>query len=133
MVEVAPSGSQPPPTSSILRPAHPNGLLAEARAGRHIGPMEFTPADHRLVPDRRSGADRRRVVRVVVQDRRSGEERRLNGERRGTDAPADHIHNALELLTHVAESGTLDEASLRDLDAAMFRLRFALHRIERAR
>jgi hypothetical protein len=95
--------------------------------------MEFTPADHRLVPDRRSGADRRRVVRVVVQDRRSGEERRLNGERRGTDAPADHIHNALELLTNVAESGTLDEASLRDLDAAMFRLRFALHRIERAR
>jgi hypothetical protein len=94
--------------------------------------MEFTPADHRLVPDRRSGADRRQVVRVVVQERRSGGDRRATEERRGADAPADHIHNALQLLTNVAESGTLDEASLRDLDAAMFRLRFALHRIERA-
>jgi hypothetical protein len=36
----------------------------------------------------------------------------------------------LELLTNVAESGTLDEESLRDLDAAMFRLRFALDRLE---
>jgi hypothetical protein len=95
--------------------------------------MDFTPADRRLVPDRRSGEDRRRVVRVVVQERRSQEERRINGERRGADAPAEHIHNALQLLTNVAESGTLDEASLRDLDAAMFRLRFALQRIERVR
>ncbi|HKW40038.1 MAG TPA: hypothetical protein VJN39_02195 [Gemmatimonadales bacterium] len=94
--------------------------------------MEFTPADRRLIPDRRSNPDRRRVVRVVVQERRSGTERRGGAERRGADAPADHIHNALRLLTNVAESGTLDEASLRDLDAAMFRLRFALHRIERA-
>ena len=94
--------------------------------------MDYTPADRRLVPDRRSNADRRRVVRVVVQERRSGEERRITGERRGTDAPADHIHTALRLLTNVAESGTLDDVSLRDLDAAMFRLRFALQRIERA-
>ncbi len=94
--------------------------------------MDFTPADRRLVPDRRSTADRRRVVRVVVQERRSGEERRSTGERRGADAPADHIHTALRLLTNVAESGTLDDVSLRDLDAAMFRLRFALQRIERA-
>ncbi len=94
--------------------------------------MDFTPADRRLVPDRRSNAERRRVVQVVVQERRSGEERRSTGERRGADAPADHIHTALRLLTNVAESGTLDDVSLRDLDAAMFRLRFALQRIERA-
>jgi hypothetical protein len=94
--------------------------------------MEFTPADRRLVPDRRNIVDRRRVVRVVVEDRRSGEDRRAGAERRGADAPGDHIHTALRLLTNVAESGTLDEASLRDLDAAMFRLRFALQRIERA-
>ncbi|HVH66633.1 MAG TPA: hypothetical protein VM716_02075 [Gemmatimonadales bacterium] len=95
--------------------------------------MEFTPADRRLTPDRRAKLDRRRVVRVVVEERRSGMERRSGTERRGSDAPSDHIHSALQLLTNVAESGTLDEASLRDLDAAMFRLRFALHRIERAR
>ncbi len=95
--------------------------------------MDFTPADRRLVPDRRTLADRRRIVRVVVEERRAGAERRGDAERRGADAPGDHIHNALQLLTNVAESGTLDEASLRDLDAAMFRLRFALQRIERAR
>ncbi len=95
--------------------------------------MEFTPTDRRLVPDRRTVADRRRVVRIVVEERRYGADRRAPAERRGADAPGDHIHNALQLLTNVAESGTLDEASLRDLDAAMFRLRFALHRIERAR
>ena len=61
--------------------------------------MEFTPADRRLIPDRRSNPDRRRVVRVVVQERRSGTERRGVAERRGTDAPADHIHNALRLLS----------------------------------
>jgi hypothetical protein len=94
--------------------------------------MEPGPTDRRLVADRRTQADRRRVVRVVVEERRSGLERRGAAERRGTDAPGEHIHNALQLLTNVAESGTLDEASLRDLDAAMFRLRFALHRIERA-
>lgn len=95
--------------------------------------MDYTPADRRLVPDRRSNPDRRRVVRVVVQERRSGEERRITGERRGADAPADHIHTALRLLTNVAESGTLDDAGLRDLDAAVFRLRFVLDRFERTR
>ena len=115
-----------------LPPAHPNGLLAEPRGGLHIGRMEGGPTDRRLVADRRTEADRRRVVRVVVEERRSGLDRRAGAERRGSDAPGEHIHNALQLLTNVAESGTLDEASLRDLDAAMFRLRFALHRIERA-
>jgi len=93
--------------------------------------VDYTPADHRIVPDRRSAADRRCVIRVAVEDRRSGAERRADIERRGGDTPPDHIHTALQLLTSVAESGTLDEASLRDLDAAMFRLRFALQRIER--
>ena len=115
-----------------LPTAHPNGLLAEPSAALHIARMEPAPTDRRLVADRRTQADRRRVVRVVVEERRSGLERRGAGERRGNDAPGEHIHNALQLLTNVAESGTLDEASLRDLDAAMFRLRFALHRIERA-
>jgi hypothetical protein len=37
------------------------------------------------------------------------------------------------LLTNVAESGSLDEESLRDVDTAVFRLRFALDRFERRR
>ena len=88
-------------------------------------------ADRRQTPERRSHPDRRRVVTVVVKERRSGGERRAFFERRSAEEPGDDIRNALQLLTNVAESGTLDEASLRDLDAAMFRLRFALDRIEK--
>ncbi len=88
-------------------------------------------ADRRQTPDRRSRAERRRVVTVVVHERRSGIERRSFFERRSTEEPGEDIRNALQLLTNVAESGTLDEASLRDLDAAMFRLRFALDRLEK--
>ena len=94
--------------------------------------MEAPRIDRRGVTDRRTVADRRQVVRVVVEERRSGGDRRGAAERRSSDGPGEHIRNALQLLTNVAESGTLDEASLRDLDAAMFRLRFALDRIERA-
>jgi hypothetical protein len=93
--------------------------------------MEAPRIDRRLATNRRSVADRRGVVTVVVEDRRSGVDRR-GAERRASDSAGEHIRNALQLLTNVAESGTLDEASLRDLDAAMFRLRFALDRIERA-
>ncbi len=88
-------------------------------------------ADRRQTPDRRSHPERRRVVTVVVKERRSGGERRAFFERRSAAEPGEDIRNALQLLTNVAESGTLDEASLRDLDAAMFRLRFALDRLER--
>jgi hypothetical protein len=92
--------------------------------------MELSHADRRLLSDRRAAADRRRVVTVVVEERRGGEERRRIPERRAPESAGDHIRTALELLTNVAESGTLDEDSLRDLDAAMFRLRFALERLE---
>jgi len=95
--------------------------------------METTmPADRRSVANRRAAArgDRRRVAALVPTERRSGEERRTGAERRTPESVAEHIRNALQLLTNVAESGTLDEESLRDLDAAMFRLRFALDRFE---
>ncbi len=88
-------------------------------------------ADRRQTSDRRNQPDRRRVVTVVVKERRSGTERRAFFERRSAEEPGEDIRNALQLLTNVAESGTLDEASLRDLDAAMFRLRFALDRLEK--
>jgi hypothetical protein len=92
--------------------------------------MELSHADRRLATDRRASTDRRRVVTVVVEERRSGVERRGHLERRSPESAGEHIRNALQLLTNVAESGTLDEESLRDLDAAMFRLRFALDRLE---
>src|SRR5437879_4170376 len=109
--------------------------------------MELSHADRRLATDRRAPPgprrtvtgvrgeprprpDRRRIVTVVVEERRSGVERRAQPERRSPESAGEHIRNALQLLTNVAESGTLDEESLRDLDAAMFRLRFALDRLE---
>jgi hypothetical protein len=92
--------------------------------------MELSHADRRLAADRRAPTDRRRVVTIVVEERRSGVERRGQPERRAPESAGEHIRNALQLLTNVAESGTLDEESLRDLDAAMFRLRFALDRLE---
>jgi len=97
---------------------------------RDLPAMELSHADRRLPTERRAATDRRRVVTIVVQERRSGVERRAQPERRAPESAGEHIRNALQLLTNVAESGTLDEESLRDLDAAMFRLRFALDRLE---
>ena len=72
-------------------------------------------------------------------DRRRGSEQRSTLERRwraarraSVETAAEHIRNALQLLANVADSGTLDLEQLRDLDAAMFRLRFAVDRLERA-
>ena len=68
-----------------------------------------------------------------MEERRSGVDRRGQPERRAPESAGEHIRNALQLLTNVAESGTLDDAGLRDLDAAVFRLRFVLDRFERTR
>lgn len=105
--------------------------LAERRA----------PADRRNGEDRRQG-ERRESVTLMKVERRSAADRRQNGERRQAERRAgkerrteeqvaEHIRNALQLLTHLAESGRLDDEARRDLDAAMFRLRFALERLER--
>jgi hypothetical protein len=91
--------------------------------------MPAAAADRRQREDRRSGRDRRQTVAPGPLERRSGTERR-GGERRAAPAVAEQLRSALTLLTTVAESGRLDEPSLRDLDAAMFRLRFALDRLE---
>ena len=113
-------------------PPHVTGLLAEVRRGCHIGSMESF-ADRRRAEDRRDPDDRRRdVVRVPVEQR-TGTDRRGGLERRGSQSVDELIRSALELLTNVAESGSLDEESLRDVDAAVFRLRFALDRFERRR
>ena len=89
--------------------------------------------ERRAGADRRAADDRRRVVVRVPVEQRSGRERRSGADRRAPGDVSEQIRSALELLTSVAESGTLDEESLRDLDTAVFRLRFALDRVERSR
>jgi len=107
---------------------------------------ESSPSDRRAPPDRRRGADRRngdrrQMLALVTVERRSGmdrrqspdrraEQRRTAPERRGEESAAEHIRNALQLIEHVADSHQLDDEHRRDLDAALFRLRFALDRLE---
>ncbi len=75
----------------------------------HCPVMELSHADRRVASDRRAPTDRRRIVTVVVEERRSGIERRAQPERRPPESAGEHIRNALQLLTNVAASGTLDE------------------------
>jgi len=107
---------------------------------------ESPPADRRAPADRRSGTerrngDRRGTLTLVTVERRSGEERRQHAERRATgrrggqerrgqESAAEHIRNALQLIAEVADARELDDEHRRDLDAALFRLRFALDRLE---
>jgi hypothetical protein len=92
--------------------------------------MDPSLAERRQLAERRALAERRGGAAPVPLERRAGRDRRAGAERRSGENVGDQIRNALELLTNVAESGTLDDDSLRDLDAAMFRLRFALDRFE---
>jgi hypothetical protein len=92
--------------------------------------MEASSANRRRVVDRRAAAERREATQLVPVERRAGSDRRSGAERRAAESVSQLIRSALELLTSVAEAGTLDEDSLRDLDAAMFRLRFALDRFD---
>lgn len=94
--------------------------------------MEPFP-ERRGAEERRGSEDRRRIVVRVPVEQRSGIDRRGGTERRGSQSVDELIRSALELLTNVAESGSLDEESLRDVDTAVFRLRYALDRFERRR
>lgn len=76
------------------------------------------------VANRRRGD--RRVKDVPVQvERRSGLDRRLIME-----SATAQIHAVLELLTDIADLGSLPDSSRRLLDTAMLRLRYALERME---
>jgi len=89
--------------------------------------------DRRENSDRRSGADRRSTNPVglvlVPVERRKGD-RRIVADRRRPISPEDHIRNALALLGQVSDGAGLEEELQRDLDSAIFRLRFALDRLE---
>jgi hypothetical protein len=106
-------------------------------------PAETSDADRRELPDRRAGSDRRGPDRRVVampptppplelraaKGRRGGAERRAGRERRSRETVEEHVRNALQLLVSIADTGSLDDDLRRDLDAAMFRLRYAVERL----
>jgi hypothetical protein len=102
----------------------------------------------RLLADRRAGVDRRNVPRrtVLAQvrierrrtvDLRRGAERRSTLDRRNrlgrartTEAPAEHVRNALQLLYHLHETEDLQAEQRADLTAALRRVERALQLLE---
>ena len=88
-------------------------------------------AERRATPERRS-VERRKGLALVGEDRRSTTDRRQGGDRRANEAPQDLLRSALQLLTRVADEGGLDDELQRNLDSAIFRIRFAVERLERA-
>jgi len=84
--------------------------------------------DRRVVGDRRSPKDPAAEARPGHVSRRQAP-RRSGNERRSNETVEEHLRNALQLLANVVESGTLDDEARRDLDAAMFRLRYAVERL----
>lgn len=106
------------------------------------------PATVRWLADRRRGVDRRAARRrdalqLVSQERRRQTDRRLGAERRSTldrrvhsrrprsvESPGEHLRNALQLLSHLNDTGELSADYRADLAAAWERLRRALHLLE---
>lgn len=98
----------------------PNRRRLDQRTGERRETVAPVQLERRSRPDRRQGTERRRPG-----DRRTWLDRRVSQETVG-----ELIRNALQLLADVADAGSLDDEVRRDLDAAMFRLRFALDRLE---
>jgi hypothetical protein len=73
--------AEPPPQDEIR-------LAMALAAGRQ--------RERRVLPDRRSGIDRRRTEVPVVEDRRSGEERRRHARRAGERAPGGLLRRVRE-------------------------------------
>ena len=116
--------------SSMPRLSAQQRLLADRRVSDRRSGVERRSSERRktltlVKTERRAGGERRRS-----RARRGDAERRSGAERRTEETAAEHIRNALQLVAHVAESGALDDELRRDLDAAMFRLRFAIDQLE---
>lgn len=77
------------------------------------------------VANRRRGGDRRVKGVPVEVERRSGIDRRLQME-----SAMAQMHAVMELLTQIADSGSLRDDNRRLLDTAMLRLRFAVEMME---
>jgi hypothetical protein len=97
-----------------------------------------TAAGRRAATERRGG-DRRQGLTLVTAERRAGQdrrrpaERRSVAERRAEESAIEHIRHAFKLIAQVADADQLDDEQRRDLDAALFRLRFAIDRLEAGR
>jgi len=90
--------------------------------------------ERRTRPERRSGERRHNgggaLHAADAHERRKESDRRSKIERRQQETPEEHIRNALQLLANLAAAEVLDDELRRDLDSAMFRLRFAVDRLE---
>ncbi len=114
--------------------------LAHIESMTHASIHNPSP-DRRALPDRRGISDRRTEdqpdLTLVPVERRTGKDRRRSDRRtspnRSHETAREHIGNALQLLATVSQSARLDDALQRDLDSAIFRLRFALDRLEHGR
>lgn len=102
----------------------------------HADPQRPRLAERRGQHERRTG-ERRQLVLVPSAERRARETRRRTGDRRtgpelrGSETAEEHVRNALQLLMTVADTASIDDDRRRDLDAAIFRLHFAIERLRR--
>ena len=72
----------------------------------------------------------------TVERRAPGTRRRPGDRRTGPNPPRnetaeEHVRNALQLLNTIVDSEQLDDEVRRDLDAAIFRLHFAIERLRK--
>ena len=118
----------------------PPGVRFWSMMSRSIDPQadaQGSPLGERRGEQDRRADERRRLVLVPSVDRRSREKQRRERERRtgrglpATETVEEHVRNALQLLMTIADTTTLDDELRRDLDAAMFRLHFAIERLRR--
>jgi hypothetical protein len=93
--------------------------------------------ERRGKPDRRAG-ERRHLILVPPVERRSPNARRRVPDRRtgsetlGAATAEEAVRTALQLLITISETETLDDNLQRHLDAAIFRLQFAIERLQQA-
>jgi len=85
--------------------------------------------------ERRTG-ERRHLILVPPVERRADKARRREPDRRfgsaslGAATAEEAVRTALQLLLSVSEAETLDDDQQRHLDAAIFRLHFAIERLQ---
>jgi hypothetical protein len=129
------------PDRVILATAPPGAQIVRMSSSKPRGEDRRNIPDRRFVMDRRA-AERRQSVVPVSQEQRSGRDRRVTEERRVVEdrrvpmdrrangAPVEtHLHAAIALLERLSDGGHLTAQAQRELDAALFRLKFALDRL----
>jgi hypothetical protein len=109
--------------------------MAPSAGERHVDAEHPGPPEQPRLRERRIG-ERRQENRPPAVERRAGAgsrsfDRRSGVEMRGSETVEEHVRNALQLLVSIVETGALDDDVRRDIDAAAFRLRFAVERLRR--